>query len=101
MKLSEIFYIEKTGRYTLVCCVSGTFKTRETLRELEERLGATFFRSHKSYIINTKKIGKIVSYPNYYEIKFKNYEKTALLSRDRHSVLDEYLNNSVMSYKGE
>ncbi len=100
MKLSEIFYIEKTGRHTLVCCVNGKFKTRETLQDLEQYLGTTFFRSHKSYIINMKKIEQIISCSNYYEVKFKNYEDTALLSRDRYSALDECLNKCVMPKKG-
>lgn len=101
VKLSEIFYIEKTGRYTIVSCVNGKFKTRETLQKLEQCLGPTFFRSHKSYIINTIQIEKIITCQNYYEIKLKNCKDKALLSRDRHSALEEYLNHNVMSRKGE
>ena len=101
VNLSEIFYIEKTGRHTIVYCVNGKFKTRETLQELEERLGTTFFRSHKSYIINMKKIEQLINHSSYYEVKFKNYRETALLSRDRYSELDECLNKCVMSIKGE
>ena len=101
LKLSEIFYIEKTGRHTIVCCANGKFKTRETLQELEKRLGTTFFRSHKSYIINTDQIEKIITCPNYYEVKLKNCENKAFLSRDRHGALEEYLNHNVMSKEGE
>lgn len=101
VKLSEIFYIEKTGRHTFVYCVNGQFKTRETLQELEHSLGETFFRSHKSYIINTKKIEKIITHPNYYEVKFKNFGKTALLSRDRRNALEEYMDKNVVSKQGE
>lgn len=101
VKLSEIFYIEKTGRHTIVWCVNGKFKTRETLQELEQRLGTTFFRSHKSYIINIKKIEQLIYRSNYYEVKFKNYKDTALLSRDRYNELDECLNKCVLPKKGE
>jgi DNA-binding LytR/AlgR family response regulator len=97
VKLSEIFYIEKTGRHTIVCCVNGEFKTRETLQELEKRLGTTFFRSHKSYIINTEQIEKVIACSNYYEVKLKNCKTRALLSRDRHGALEEYLNHAVMT----
>ncbi|MDT3698784.1 MAG: LytTR family DNA-binding domain-containing protein [Thermincola sp.] len=48
MNLGEILYIEKKGRYTFIYCVNGKFKTRETLQDLEQNLGAGFFRSHKS-----------------------------------------------------
>ncbi|WP_242875937.1 LytR/AlgR family response regulator transcription factor [Cellulosilyticum sp. I15G10I2] len=95
VKPSEILYIEKAGRHTFVCCVNGKFKTRKTLQELEQRLGATFFRSHKSYIINTREIERIITCTNYYQIKFKNGEDTAFLSRDRHNMLVEYLNNNI------
>lgn len=97
VKLSEIFYIEKTGRYTLICCVNGEFKTRQTLQDLEQHLGARFFRSHKSYIINTDRVDRIVTYPNssYYEVKFKNCKETALLSRDRVHELMKYSQYNV------
>lgn len=100
VKLSEIFYIEKAGRYTLVCCSNGKFKTRKTLQELEKLLGSSFFRSHKSYIINTNQIEKIITCTNYYEVKLKNYEDRALLSRDRYIALDDYLNHKVISKEG-
>jgi two-component system LytT family response regulator len=51
IKLNEIFYIERSGRHTLISCTNGKFKTRQTLQELEKHLGKMFFRSHKSFII--------------------------------------------------
>lgn len=97
VKLSEIFYIEKNGRHTLIYCVNGRFKTRETLQELEQHLGMGFFRSHKSYIINTDRVERIINYPNssYYEVKFKNCKGKALLSRDRIHELMTYSQYNV------
>lgn len=97
VKLSEIFYIEKAGRHTLIYCSNGKFKTRETLQELEQHLGKGFFRSHKSYIINIEWIERIVNYPNssYYEVKFKNCQGKALLSRDRIQDLMSYSDFNV------
>ncbi|WP_019122355.1 LytR/AlgR family response regulator transcription factor [Brevibacillus massiliensis] len=97
VKLSEIFYIEKTGRHTFISCVNGKFKTRQTLQELEQNLGTGFFRSHKSYIINTEQVERIVHYPNssYYEVRFKNYNGKALLSRDRVHELMAYAQYNV------
>jgi len=85
VKIEEIYYIEKAGRQTLIHCVNEKFKTRETLQELEQRLGTGFFRSHKSYIININRVERIVSFPgsSYYEVKFEDYKGKALLSRDR------------------
>lgn len=97
VKLDEIFYIEKTGRHTLICCANGKFKTRETLQELEQNLGLKFFRSHKSFIINTDQIERIATFPNssYYEVKFNNCKDKALLSRDRMHELMKYSNYNV------
>jgi len=97
IKLNEIFYIERSGRHTLISCTNGKFKTRQTLQELEKHLGKMFFRSHKSFIINTDRIEKIVSFPNssYYEVKFNNCEDKALLSRDRMSELMKYSDYNV------
>lgn len=97
VKLDEIFYIEKTGRHTLIYCTNGEFKTRQTLQELEQHLGKSFFRSHKSFIINTDRIERIVSFPNssYYEVKFNNCKDKALLSRDRMHELMKYSNYNL------
>jgi len=82
IKLDEIFYIEKSGRHTLISCSNGKFM---------------FFRSHKSFIINTDRIEKIVSFPNssYYEVKFNNCEDKVLLSRDRMPELMKYSDYNV------
>ncbi|MHB8077176.1 LytR/AlgR family response regulator transcription factor [Desulfosporosinus fructosivorans] len=97
VNLGEIFYIEKSGRYTVINAVNGKFKTRQTLIELEQCLGPIFFRSHKSYIINTDRIERIVTYPNssYYEVNFENYKDKALLSRDRIHELMKYSHYNV------
>ena len=97
IKLDEIFYMEKSGRHTLISCTNGKFKTRQTMKELEQNLGKKFFRSHKSFIINTDRIERIISFPNssYYEVKFSNYSNKALLSRDRLHELMKYSDYNV------
>lgn len=97
VKLDEIFFIEKSGRHTLLSCTNGKFKTRQTLQELELNLGTRFFRSHKSFIINTDQVERIVTFQNssYYEVKFSNCTDKALLSRDRMHELMKYSNYNV------
>lgn len=92
LKLIEIFYMEKLGRHTLIHCVNGAFKTRETLQDLERYLGKSFFRSHKSYIISIDWIDRIINCPHSscYEVRFKDYKGKALLSRDRIQALMAY-----------
>jgi len=82
---SNICYLEKNERHTLIYCVNEQLRTKETLQDLEQRLGPGFFRSHKSFIINVELVDRVVNLPgsSYYEVKFKDYKSSALLSRDR------------------
>ncbi len=91
VNVNKICYLEKNGRHTLIHCVNEQLKTRETLQDLEQRLGPGFFRSHKSYIINVERVDRVVNLKgsSYYEVKFKDYKSSALLSRDRvHTLMD-------------
>ena len=85
----DIYYLEKQGRHTRLHCVNGHFTARKTLHHFEQRLGPKFFRSHKSYIINVEHVERVINLPDTscYEVKFKNYTDTALLSRDRVNAL--------------
>ncbi|MFZ7101521.1 MAG: LytR/AlgR family response regulator transcription factor [Peptococcaceae bacterium] len=85
VRLSDINYLEKSGRYTIIHTVNGVFKTRDTLQDFERRLGISYYRSHKSFIINIERVERIINFPgsSYFEVKFKNYDKCALLSRDK------------------
>lgn len=85
VNVCNICYLEKNERYTIIHCVNEQLKTRETLQDLQQRLGSSFFRSHKSYIINVELVERVVNLPgsSYYEVKFKNYKGSALLSRER------------------
>lgn len=85
VNVNNICFLEKNERHTLIHWVNEQLKTRETLQDLEQRLGPGFFRSHKSYIINVERVDRVVNLPgsSYYEVKFENYKGSALLSRDR------------------
>ena len=84
---NEILYIEKakTEHYVIIHCINKEYKIRQTLRELEELLGADFYRSHKSYIINIKYIDRLVDLDisTSYIIRLKKSKGEALISRDK------------------
>jgi len=91
VKPSEIIFIERVGRKSCIHCIHSKIEVGDTLQELEQRLGAGFFRSHKSYIINLQYVLKIVNCSNssFYEICFRNFDTTAFLSRNRvHQIMD-------------
>ena len=78
----DILYIEKTinDNSSNIVTKSDTYKVRDTIQNLEKQFSDSkfFFKSHRSYLVNTKNI-KYINFDNG-EIKFSNNGK-ALLSR--------------------
>ncbi|KJS17016.1 MAG: LytTR family transcriptional regulator [Peptococcaceae bacterium BRH_c4b] len=80
----NILLIEKQNKFSLVHTGSSVYKTYQTLGELEDKLGDSFIRVHKSFIANMDKISRIREVSNRsYEISFDGYDKVALMSRKK------------------
>lgn len=75
--VSEISFIEIEGRKITVHCGASVYRSVGTLEELEGKLKSrSFFRVHKSYIVNIEKIKKFDNQ----NIYFKD-EKSVPISR--------------------
>lgn len=77
LDLDEIVFIEAQGRHSIICTSTSQYKTNSSLKYLEEKLtkSATFFRPHRSYIINLKKINEVVPWFNgTYIVKMLGYD---------------------------
>lgn len=90
----DILYIEKVqdNQKCIINTEDGSqFEIMTTITELIEKLGPSFFQSHKSCIINIEKIKKI----NYADntITFTNNECVYLLSNRKKKQLREYVAN--------
>lgn len=90
----DILYIEKVqdNQKCIINTESGNqFEIITTISELVEKLGPSFFQSHKSCIVNVEKIKKI----NYADntITFTNNECVYLLSNRKKKQLREYVAN--------
>lgn len=60
---TDIVYACSEDAYVFVKLYKEKVLTRYTLKELEERLrGRNFFRAHRQYLVNLKKVGEIVPY---------------------------------------
>jgi len=59
--LSEILYIEAKGKLSILHTMDKNLVSNTTLSKFEETLSqSTLFRIHKSYIINTTHLQKII-----------------------------------------
>ena len=92
----DIIFIEKELRKTLIHTVSGLYPASEPLNALQAQLSPDqFFRCHKSFIVNVKKIEKI--YPiaeRIYEITFRDYPKKVPMGRPKYEELLDSFSHS-------
>jgi two-component system, LytTR family, response regulator len=77
----DILFAEKVGRKTIIHTKDRTFEVTESLQDLEEVLGDSFFKTHRSYLVNLKKISRINSSGETYLGFFQNSEKAAHISK--------------------
>ncbi|OXM13392.1 LytR/AlgR family response regulator transcription factor [Paenibacillus herberti] len=57
---SSLLFAMKEDKHTRIRMADGTeYSARQTLQELEERLGPDFFRPHRSYLINLDQVREI------------------------------------------
>jgi two-component system LytT family response regulator len=91
--LDEIIFIQRENRQTVIYSKNEIYKTSESLSDIEERLNKSkFLRSHKSYIINITLIKKIELYGRWtYIVKFKDFDKDALLTNSKYETLENLL----------
>ncbi|UNC93148.1 LytR/AlgR family response regulator transcription factor [Candidatus Contubernalis alkaliaceticus] len=83
ININDIYYLEKAGKKITIHSTRGKFELNKTLKEWEQKLGVSFFRSHKSFIINIRKIEKIeTNNRTSYLVSFFDYDYSALLSRN-------------------
>lgn len=89
--VNDVVFFEKEERRTIIYTKDGRYETTESLGELEQKLDPhTFFRSHKSYIVNLKLVERLVPWANgSYRIKFRHTKHDAILSRHQARVLIE------------
>ena len=87
----RVIFLAREGRKTVIYTRDGRYETTETLAEIEQRLDPhTFFRSHKSYIVNLNLVERLVPWANgSYLIKFRDSRHDAVLSRHQARVLIE------------
>ncbi|MHB8172493.1 MAG: LytTR family DNA-binding domain-containing protein [Thermincolia bacterium] len=80
--------MEKDLKKAVFHTINGKYSCTETLAFLETKLNNTFFRCHKSFIINVKKLEKISPIADrIYEVTFYNYSLTVTMGRAKYEEL--------------
>ena len=88
----EILYITAENSEINVVTKRGIYKSRDSLNKWEENLDDSFFRCHRSYIVNIDKIEKIIPWFNSaYNIELKGLDDTIPVSRSAMKILKEEL----------
>lgn len=89
--LNDILYIEKdtVDRKCIVKTVYNNIVVNKTLNYMKDVLGGDFYMSHRSCLVNTKRITKIDWVSGI--IYFDNGETTDLLSRDKRKDFKKYV----------
>ncbi|PLR78199.1 DNA-binding response regulator [Bacillus sp. V3-13] len=97
LPMEDILFIEKEGRKTVIYTDYDRFETNESLQELEGRLQPFFFKTHRSFLVNLKKIIKIEVMGESYSAHFSNFNKTAHISKLKINEVQNYFKQIVQN----
>ena len=81
LPMEDILFVEKESRKTVIHTANERYETTETLNKIENKLDDYFFKTHRSYIVNLKKIVKIEPAGETYLAHFINSHKVAYISK--------------------
>ncbi|MCX7922576.1 MAG: LytTR family DNA-binding domain-containing protein [Clostridia bacterium] len=92
---NEIIYIGMDGRKVLIRTKNNKYAGNKPLNFYEEKLKkSSFFRAHKSYIVNLQKIEKFSPKISYnYDLYFKDIRDTIPLSRSKVKELKDFFDS--------
>ncbi|MCD5325084.1 MULTISPECIES: LytR/AlgR family response regulator transcription factor [Pontibacillus] len=81
---SEIMYVYRDGRVTKIVDQTRTYETKRSLKEVEQRLEPfSFFRIHKSYLVNLQYVKRLVPWFNgAYHLELRGRDEQLSVSRN-------------------
>ena len=81
VNVKDIYYCEARERETIVYTIDSEYVVKGPIKEFEKNLDANlFFKTHRSYIVNTSKINEIIPwFNNTYKLKLDDITQKYLL----------------------
>ncbi|GEN55117.1 LytR/AlgR family response regulator transcription factor [Halobacillus faecis] len=81
---SEIMYVHREDRITKIVGKQKVYETKDALKDVEERLqGFSFFRIHKSYLVNLDYVHRLSPWFNgAYQLELQGTEEKLSVSRN-------------------
>ncbi|HWP97294.1 MAG TPA: LytTR family DNA-binding domain-containing protein [Syntrophomonadaceae bacterium] len=88
----QIIFIESYKGKCSIHTRKRVIEVRQSLKDLEDIMGEDFFRVHRSFLVNINEIKRVRNIcDRSYEIEFLDSDETAIMSRYRYQVFQEYV----------
>jgi two-component system LytT family response regulator len=97
LPMEDILFVEKVGRKTLIHTQTNSYETNESLQVIEAKLDSSFYKTHRSYIVNLKHIIKIEGMGESYMVHFSGCNKTSQISKLKIHEVQELLSKIIAS----
>ena len=77
LNLADIYWVQAAGNYALIFTADRSYRTRQTLKQLESELGpAGFERVHRSLLVNAQQVESLSHWRSgEYLIQMKNKKR--------------------------
>lgn len=79
--LDDILFIEIEARKTVIHTANKQFETTETMQDFSDKLPGYFYKTHRSFLVNLKKIRRIESSGETFLAFFSGTNKQAYISK--------------------
>jgi two-component system, LytTR family, response regulator len=93
--LADIYFIEKSGKKSLIYTKDKVFETSDSIGKLAERLDETFFSGHRSYLINLTKISHITPHNETFIAYFYGLDQQASISKLKINEIREKISSLI------
>ncbi|WP_066070650.1 LytR/AlgR family response regulator transcription factor [Neobacillus soli] len=81
LAMEDIVFVEKERRKSMIHLEAEQVESSDSLQDIAKRLPNYFYRAHRSYVVNLRKIVKIEAFGETYLAHFAHSEKTAHISK--------------------